>query len=79
MILGRNAEKLEAVAAEIREDGGNVATQVCDIRDEESVIAAIDANGLRPVVDRVFPLDGIVEAFMHQASQKHFGKICLEI
>ena len=46
---------------------------------QEAMIAAIDANGLRPVVDRVFPLDGIVEAFMHQASQKHFGKICLEI
>lgn len=43
MILGRNGEKLDAVAAEIREDGGDVATQVCDIRDEASVIAAIDA------------------------------------
>ena len=44
VILGRNAEKLETVAAEIREDGGEVATQVCDIRDEESVIAAIEAT-----------------------------------
>ena len=43
VILGRNAEKLETVAAEIREDGGDVTTQVCDIRDEPSVIAAIDA------------------------------------
>ena len=44
VILGRNGEKLDTVAAEIREDGGDVATQVCDIRDEESVIAAIDAT-----------------------------------
>ena len=44
VILGRNAEKLDTVAAEIREDGGDVATQVCDIRDEEGVIAAIEAT-----------------------------------
>ena len=44
VILGRNGEKLDTVAAEIREDGGDVATQVCDIRDEPSVIAAIEAT-----------------------------------
>lgn len=36
-ILGRTAEKLDRVAAEIREDGGQVETYVCDIRDEERV------------------------------------------
>ena len=43
VILGRNAEKLETVACEIREDGGDVTTQVCDIREEASVVAAIEA------------------------------------
>ena len=42
-ILGRTAEKLAEVKAEIEEDGGQVLTQVCDIRDEAMVIAAIDA------------------------------------
>src|SRR5260370_29290905 len=42
-ILGRTAEKLAQVKAEIEEDGGQVLTQVCDIRDEAMVIAAIDA------------------------------------
>src|ERR1700737_5028480 len=42
-ILGRTTEKLAEVKAEIEEDGGEVLTQVCDIRDEAMVIAAIDA------------------------------------
>src|SRR4030081_1939727 len=40
-ILGRTAEKLAEVKVEIEEDGGQVLTQVCDIRDETMVIAAI--------------------------------------
>lgn len=43
VIVGRNPEKLAAVEAEIREDGGEVAVQVCDIREEAQVIATIDA------------------------------------
>src|SRR5206468_10220107 len=40
-ILGRTAEKLAEVKAEIEEDGGQILTHVCDIRDETMVIAAI--------------------------------------
>ncbi len=47
-------------------------------QDQEDMIAAIDANGLKPVIDSSFPLERISEAFAHQISQKHFGKICLE-
>jgi NADPH:quinone reductase-like Zn-dependent oxidoreductase len=43
-----------------------------------AMIRAIDANGIRPVIDSSFPLEGIADAFRHQASQAHFGKICLE-
>jgi NADPH:quinone reductase-like Zn-dependent oxidoreductase len=46
---------------------------------QEDMIAAIDANGIEPVIDRSFPLAEIADAFRHQESQKHFGKICLEI
>ena len=43
------------------------------------MIRAIDANGMRPVIDRHFPLAEIVAAFRHQESNQHFGKICLDI
>ena len=43
-----------------------------------AMVRAIEANGIRPVIDSSFPLEGIADAFRHQASQAHFGKICLE-
>ncbi len=54
-ILGRTAEKLAEVKAEIEEDGGQVLTQVCDIRDETMVIAAIEA-----VLGAYGRIDGLV-------------------
>lgn len=47
-------------------------------QDQIDMIAAIEANGITPVIDSSFPLEKIAEAFAHQVSQKHFGKICLE-
>jgi len=47
-------------------------------QDQDEMIAAIEANGIVPVIDSTFPLDQISAAFAHQMSQKHFGKICLE-
>src|ERR1700686_4518802 len=54
-ILGRNAEKLAQVKTEIEEDGGQVLAQVCDIRDEAMVIAAIDV-----VLGAYGRIDGLV-------------------
>jgi citronellol/citronellal dehydrogenase len=42
VILARNPAKLTAVEDEIREDGGEVFSRVCDIRDESMVIDAVD-------------------------------------
>ncbi|MBV8499899.1 MAG: zinc-binding dehydrogenase, partial [Candidatus Eremiobacteraeota bacterium] len=36
-------------------------------------------DGLRPVVDRVFPLDDAVGAFEHLASANQFGKVVLGV
>jgi NADPH:quinone reductase-like Zn-dependent oxidoreductase len=47
-------------------------------QDQEDMIAAIEANGIKPVIDSTYPLERIAEAFGHQISQRHFGKICLE-
>jgi len=46
---------------------------------QEDMIAAIDASGIKPVLDKDFPLEKIADAFAHQESQKHFGKITLSI
>ena len=43
------------------------------------MIRAIEVNGIEPVIDSSYPLEGIADAFRHQASQRHFGKICLNI
>ena len=41
VLVGRTVAKLEAVAAEIREDGGEASHAACDIRDEEAVKATV--------------------------------------
>lgn len=46
---------------------------------QDAMIDAIDANGIKPVLDQDFPLNRIADAFAHQASQQHFGKITLSI
>lgn len=47
-------------------------------RHQQDFIRALDAMDLRPVIDRSFPLDRIADAFRHEESGAHFGKICLE-
>lgn len=42
-LVGRKVEKVEAVKAEIVEDGGIASAHVCDIREEESVKATVKA------------------------------------
>ncbi|RMQ44504.1 Oxidoreductase zinc-binding protein [Pseudomonas cichorii] len=46
---------------------------------QQEMIRAINANGMRPVMDRSFPLSDIVEAFRYQETNQHFGKITLDI
>jgi NADPH:quinone reductase-like Zn-dependent oxidoreductase len=47
--------------------------------DQEDMIRAMTANRLKPAIDRLFPLQEIVAAFKYYESQKHFGKVCLEL
>jgi NADPH:quinone reductase-like Zn-dependent oxidoreductase len=45
---------------------------------QQEMVAALDAAPtLRPVIDRAFPLEAIADAFRHEASGAHFGKIVL--
>jgi citronellol/citronellal dehydrogenase len=43
VVTGRTADKLDAVVAEIRAEGGSAAALVCDIRDEAAVRATVAA------------------------------------
>ncbi|TAJ42626.1 MAG: NAD(P)-dependent alcohol dehydrogenase [Reyranella sp.] len=43
----------------------------------EGMNRAIAANGLRPVIDKVFPFAEAKEAYRHLKSQNHFGKIVI--
>lgn len=45
---------------------------------QKEMIRAIEANGMHPILDRSFALEEIADAFRHEESGKHFGKICLE-
>ena len=45
---------------------------------QEEMVRAIDANGIRPIIDRSFALEEIADAFRYQETNQHFGKICLE-
>lgn len=43
----------------------------------EQMNRAIELHAIKPVIDRVFPLDRAKEAFQHMASGAHFGKVVI--
>ena len=47
-------------------------------RQQEDFVRALDGGGLRPVIDRVFALDDLADAFRYEESGGHFGKIGME-
>ena len=46
---------------------------------QQDMIAAIEANGIEPVISDTFALADLADAFRHQEANKHFGKIAVEI
>lgn len=48
-------------------------------RDQIDMIRAIDASGIKPVIDRTFALDQLGDAFRYLQERRHFGKICVDI
>lgn len=48
-------------------------------RHQLDMIAAVEANDLKPVIDSSYPLEQLADAFRHQESQRHFGKICVTV
>jgi NADPH:quinone reductase-like Zn-dependent oxidoreductase len=47
-------------------------------RQQQEMVRAINATQLKPVIDRVFGLEALVDAFRYEESAQHFGKICVE-
>ncbi len=47
-------------------------------RHQREMVRALDASGLRPIIDRTFGLEALADAFRYEESGKHFGKICVE-
>jgi NADPH:quinone reductase-like Zn-dependent oxidoreductase len=47
-------------------------------RHQQEMVRGIEAIGLKPLIDRTFGLEALAEAFRHEESGQHFGKICLE-
>ena len=48
-------------------------------RHQLDMIRTIEADDIRPVINSTFPLARIADAFRHQESGRHFGKICLAV
>ena len=65
MLMGKN-QRLQGLTV------GSRAQQL-------DMIAAIEANGIKPVISDHFPLEKLADAFAHQAANKHFGKIAVDI
>lgn len=47
--------------------------------DQIEAVRAIEANGIKPIVDRMFALEDLAEAFRHLQAGKHFGKVGISI
>jgi len=45
----------------------------------EDMVRSIDANSIKPVVDKIFPFGQAKEAFEYVESQKHVGKVVIKI
>lgn len=66
---------VQIMGKQIRLIGITVGTRL----EQQDMVRAVEANGIRPVIDRSFPLAELGAAFRHQESGAHFGKICVDI
>jgi NADPH:quinone reductase-like Zn-dependent oxidoreductase len=47
-------------------------------RQQQDMVRGIEALGMKPVIDRSFSLESLADAFRHEESGQHFGKIVIE-
>ncbi|WP_442681581.1 zinc-dependent alcohol dehydrogenase family protein [Sphingomonas sp. ASY06-1R] len=46
--------------------------------EQQDMVRALEAGGVRPVVDRRYPLEQLADAFRHQQTGDHYGKVGVE-
>jgi NADPH:quinone reductase-like Zn-dependent oxidoreductase len=63
------------MAKQLRVQGLTVGSR----KQQQDMIRAINVSGIKPVLDRHFPLANLADAFRHQESNTHFGKIIVDI
>ena len=73
--LGGELSIVTALIKQLRLQGVLVGNRT----QQQEMVRAIDANGMRPVIDKEFPLESMADAFRYQESNQHFGKICLKV
>jgi NADPH:quinone reductase-like Zn-dependent oxidoreductase len=56
--------------------GGMAVGSVAQLRD---LVTFVERHGIRPVIDRVYPLSELGDAFRYQLSGAHLGKIAVSI
>jgi len=66
---------VELLTRQVRLQGLTVGNRQQQIE----MIRALDANDMKPVIDKTFPLHHLIEAFRYEASGAHFGKIYIEV
>jgi citronellol/citronellal dehydrogenase len=65
-VVGRSQEKLDAVRAEVSEDGGSISTHSTDIRDEDGVIA---------VIDEILAVHGRIDGLVNNAGGQYKAEL----
>lgn len=53
--------------------------QVGNRQQQIEMIRALDANNMKPIINKTFRLQDLIEAFRYEESGAHFGKICIEV
>jgi NADPH:quinone reductase-like Zn-dependent oxidoreductase len=48
-------------------------------QDQLDMIRALEVTGIKPVIDSTFALEKLGDAFRHEESGAHFGKICVSL
>lgn len=71
--LGGEFNFVTALTKQLRLQGVLVGSRT----QQQDMVRAINASGIKPIIDKTFPLEEMVSAFKYQESNQHFGKICL--
>ncbi|MCE8022839.1 zinc-dependent alcohol dehydrogenase family protein [Billgrantia aerodenitrificans] len=75
ILTGRGGEvpTVKLMAKQARLQGLIVGSRI----QQQEMVRGIEACGVRPIIDSRFSLEQIADAFRHEESGRHFGKICL--